>query len=430
MPNLVVPPPVPKRTEWNLLQRLKFGLAGVIVLDVLFVISLLNSQERHRQLLQTIGIDSAPSIIAANHIKVAIADMDAEVANEMLLKPGQGDTARKVYESRRLEAAEELITAAKNITYKGEFEAIEKLQVGLGQYEIGVQKARDFHERGDPQAIDLYKKASATLTDSLFKAADDLDGVNSSALNAAYDTENADAAHRRGFSSGLGVILLGYLLYLQWDLAGRTRRLVNPGLLAASFVALIMLSYSSRHLNDVKEDLRVAKMDAFDSLDALWHARAIAFAANADESKYLLDGDSTPYENSFFEEAEKSSSFLAKEMHNITFEGESAKAQEAVDRWQAYLNIDKAIRSDKKAKKVEAAIEICVGTKPGQSDFAFAQFDDSLRETIEINQKAFDKSIQSGFAELGTFDRDVEIGAAMIALFCGAGLFVRIREFL
>ena len=43
-------------------------------------------------------------------------------------------------------------------------------------------------------------------------------------------------------------------------------------------------------IGDAREDLRVAKEDAFDSIHALWQARAVAYDANGDETRYLLGG--------------------------------------------------------------------------------------------------------------------------------------------
>ena len=137
----------------------------------------------------------------------------------------------------------------------------------------------------------------------LFEAADSLDEANFRLIEDAFETDRSIAAGTRDAVGGTGVILLGLLVWVQWDLAQRVRRLLNAGLLWASIIALALLSSASTHLSSSANDLYVAKHDAFESLYTLWRARAVAFAANADESKYLLQDDGRADEDSFFAKA-------------------------------------------------------------------------------------------------------------------------------
>jgi len=67
------------------------------------------------------------------------------------------------------------------------------------------------------------------------------------------------------------------------------RRVLNPLLLAATLAALGSLVYSVSAMQQEQRQLKVAKEDAFDSIHALWRARAVSYWANSDESRYLLD---------------------------------------------------------------------------------------------------------------------------------------------
>ena len=122
---------------------------------------------------------------------------------------------------------------------------------------------------------------------------------------------------------------------------------------------------------------------------------------------------------------------MEKEIAKTTlFPGEREAAQETIDDWQYYLKIDAKIRQLKRDKNSAGAIALCLGRDPEQSDWAFARFDDALMHTIKINQRAFDESVDSGFAQLYRFNLTASIGAAAIAICCALGLFIRIREFL
>jgi hypothetical protein len=230
-------------------------------------------------------------------------------------------------------------------------------------------------------------------------------------------------------------LLLLLLAYIQWDLTNRVRRLLNPALLAASMLALGMGWLAISRLSSAAEDLRIAKEDAFTSIHALWQARAVGYSANADESKFLLEKDGSQAEKSFFQKAskiwsERGKSYLGDELANITFPGEKRAADETLKRWQAYLRTDARIRKLQKAGRLEEATALCLGRQQGESDWAFSRFDESLGKTIEINQRAFDSSVASGFGEMAGFYWVAAVGTVAIAGLCVAGLLIRIREYL
>jgi len=425
------------KKPWNSLQRLKAGLGFLIVVDALFLTALIMAANKHSELLNTVGVASAPSVVLAQKIKVEIGTMDAEAANELLAKPGEGQAARNNFAKSRDEVAEALVDAAKNITYSGERKAIRDLELGLGKYETTVQRARDFHDRGDPQALQIYRKDFDIKY--LFDRADDLAKVNDQHLEDAFSDDRSSARWARLAAMALGSVLFGLLIFVQWDLIKKTKRLVNPALLAASILTLGLTVSDGIRLSKASEDLRIAKEEAFDSLHYLWQCRAYAYAANADESKYLLNEDGRADEVAFFEKAQailplddpkNENGLLGKELHNITFLGEKEAALQAINTWKQYMAIDSQIRQLQRAKRHDDAVKLCLGDKQGQSDWAFSQFDGALMQTIGINQKAFENALHSGFRLLEEFNIIASIATGIIAICCCIGLFIRIREFL
>jgi hypothetical protein len=59
-------------------------------------------------------------------------------------------------------------------------------------------------------------------------------------------------------------------------------------------IAIIFTGYRTWAFLSASSHLKVAKEDAFVSLHALREASALAYSANADESRYLLDSSRTP----------------------------------------------------------------------------------------------------------------------------------------
>ena len=78
--------------------------------------------------------------------------------------------------------------------------------------------------------------------------------------------------------------------------------------------------------------------------------------------------------------------YLAAELNNITFPNEFVAAKETLQKFLDYLEIDQQIRD---LKDEQQAVELCLGTKPGQSNWAFEQFDAALSKTNKINRSHF-----------------------------------------
>ncbi len=446
-----VVPHLPPLTTPQILWR---ALWAVWILDVVFLIALLTGSRIHRAGMQTVGKDTAPSIIAAQHIKAALADMDANAANELLGEPGRTPEAVKAYESRRQEAAEALINAAGNITYGDkERDPILRVQLGLGAYEARIQKARDLHGEHNASFVGAYNAAANLMDGELLPAADDLDRANLEMLEQTYESQHSKSLASRGFIMAAAVVTLAFLVFVQNFLAKRTRRLINIPLLFATGITVGCAFYALHVLTAEQRDLKIAREDAFTSIHALRRAKALAYAANADESRYLLDGaNGAKHAQAFFTKRDELvkppqgetvqslaqatrlnldgfTGHLTDELKNITFPGEREAALETLRTFGEYLKADETIRSLQRGGNHQEAVNFCIGNKPGESNWAFAQFDNALGETLKINQEAFDKAVDSGFKALAHFDVAMSISAVIIGVLTLLGLMQRIREY-
>ena len=236
-------------------------------------------------------------------------------------------------------------------------------------------------------------------------------------------------------------------------LTKRTKRTLNILLLAATLLAFALLAYTSSAMGTEQRQLKVAKEDAFTSIHALWRARAVSYAANSDESRYLLDhAHAAEHERKFFAKSgllatlppgvrlediaakagarlQGFTGYLADELNNITFAGERDAATDALLRYEDYLAVDRQIRQLESSGKHREAIDLCIGSQVGQSDWAFDRFDKALGATLDINQTAFDQAVDQGLSALDGLDVKVSVAAALIALVIFLGLAARIREY-
>lgn len=442
--------------RWNSLQRLKFGRIVILGADALLLVAVIAGASVHRYAMKTVGKDTAPSIIAAQHIKSALADMDADAVNELLGAPIAMATADKAYEARRVEASKALIEAAKNITYgDAEQKPIETLQVGIGTYERLIQQARDLHQSGSPAVVAAYRDAAAVMDRTLLPAADALDAANNNESEKTYEGKSADSLLARWLVGFAGLLALGALGWTQLYITRLTRRMINPLLLAATFVTLAVTGFALLAMSSEQRHLKVAKEDSFASLHALWRARAVSYQANSDESRYLLDpAHAGEDQAAFFAKSdslvrlpasvdlhsllareangvkvEGFSGYLADELNNITFPGEREAAVTSLATWERYLAIDAAMRKLERDGQHAQAVALCLGASEGQSDWAFEQFDKALLATLDINQAAFDDAVAKGFAALNLLEIEAAVAAAAAAVLVFMGCAARIREY-
>ena len=412
---------------WTTPALLRLGVYGVIGASLLFMIAVITGARNHRQAMQSIGRDAAPSIIAAQHIRSALADMDASAAQELL--PGGNPAAAARFEARRQEAVSAIVGAAENITYgDAERVPIQNLVFGLGTYTAKVQTALDLSRPNDRRSLDAYRSAAEIMDRQLVPAADRLDRANRTVLDDTYARQRAISSASMLFLLLAALVLCGVLIALQMFLARRMRRVVNPLLVLATIIAAFFTIYTVRSFQAGNDDLKIAKEDAFDSIHALWQARALAYSAHADESRFLLEPyRSDAYDDNAFREkadriahfpaagdsADPASGYLADELKNVTFSGEREAATETIARFRDYLALHAQLKTN--------------GQAPSKQ--AFDKFDAALERTLAINQQAFEQAVSRGFSDVSGFEILAPIAAFLIAAFSFLGLLPRIREY-
>lgn len=447
--------PAPARA-WNTLHMLKAGRAAVLACLALLLVAILVGVGVHRAAMKTVGKDAAPSIIAAQHIKYALANMDVDAVDELLLPPEDAAGTFRAYEAKRVEAAQALIAAAENITYgESERRPIQTLEVGMGTYERLIQKLRDDHEARRPEAVQDYRDAAKLLDGTLLPAADALDQANHDVLERTYSRQATTSFAARAFVLLTALLALAAMVIVQLFLSRRTRRTFNPLLLLATLLLLGLTVWALAAMGEEQSDLRLAKEDAFTSIHALWRTRELAYEAKSDESRLLYDPARAGFDQSYFLQKVASvaelppsqtatqvgaqlgsgghvhgfSGYLADELNNTTFSGEREAALRTFADFENYVSTETEVDRLERNGQVKQALETCLGPGPAQSEGAFALFDASLEKTLSINQTAFDESVQSGLAALQFADLEAIVIAALIAVLIFLGFSPRIREY-
>jgi hypothetical protein len=398
--------------------------------------------------LSSMGGTQAPQVQAATGLYFALNDMDAQIANVLLAAAGLAPSAARgdylaAYARDREAAYADLQQAA--VTAAGNAAAERQLRLVLdrtGQYEALAADALLASQQGaaagpgtggaagTAPAAGYYRQATDLMRTGILPQVSSLAGVSSARLDADYAAGRSAA--RAGMTAAIvaGLVLLAVLAGLQAFLARRFRRRVNPALAAATLAALVMVAAAAARLDAGAGHLKVAKQDAFDSVVALSQARAVSYAANADESRYLADpGRAAMYQQSFLARSQQLAAvgnagaggppqyeaaldedvhlyqvipgyvrfggYLGAEFRNITFPGERAAAEATLLAYQRYQRDDGQLRALARTSP-RAAAEFDAGTRPGQSDWAFGQYDQALSALIGINQRAFTAAVAAG----------------------------------
>lgn len=408
------------------------GCLGAFLFCLLSIITI----NQHEHAVVTVGRDAAPSVIAAHQIKTGVERMDADLANELLYPRGseEGKQMFADFEKWRAVVGKQMIAAAKNITY-GEAEQIpiENIQYSLGVFEMYAQSARDARLLGrDAEVLRIYKRARATLEDTVLPNAEALNKANSDKLESIYSQEISRSSLSCGFILAVGLLLIGLLLFTQGYLAKRFHRRLSVPLLVATLCTVIFVQHLYKELRTNAYDLKVAKEDAYNSIVALLEARSNAYAADAAQSRSLLDREkSTSHEKYFSDKVATVASFLpghnfaetiararsqlnveaqyklpgftgslADELKNIRFEGEARSALEALEAFSNYCLANAAMQQLEQAGAHGDAVHIGLGYSPNQSKYWFANFDDALQQTLDINQEHFGRAVKSAFRDI------------------------------
>jgi hypothetical protein len=421
-----------------------------------------------------IGGHDALLVEQSNALYYAVSDMDAQVGNVLLTGSDPALAADQqqdlaLYAGDQQHAEQYLqqvaVTAAANPAAQ---QAVSSVLDALGRYEALAADAILVNQRGhDPAGrpsaatLSYFQQATDLMSTIVLPAAASLTTANANALDMSYAQDRSTASSGQVLVLMLGLAVAGALLGTQMFLAARFRRLVNPALAAATVLAVALGIAAAVQLGAQAGNLKVAKQDAFDSVLALTAARAVSYDANADETRFLVDpGRTLAYQDAFLRKSQELANvgnvgifsydaalatdvgayqanhadvrfggYLGTEFRNITFPGERAAATRALLAYQVYERYDRKLRAMAKTNLAQA-IAFDIGTSPGQSDWAFNQWDGALGSVITINENAFTAAIRAGHTTGSPWIVLIPaMGTALIAALAIAGTHKRLAEY-
>jgi hypothetical protein len=362
------------RGSWSTPRRIKVGAAAAVALACCLAAAFVVVFGGLGGQFASIGGRDAPEVDAATGLYFSVNDMDAQVANILLVGNDVSLAADRsqdvaIYAGDRATADQDLqqatVTEAGDAAAEGELRSVLDR---LGQYEAlaadailtdqAAGTAASAPGRAPAASLTYYRQATDLMRTGILPQVGALTTVSASSLDARYQSGRATAGTGIVLVAVTGALLLAVLAVMQLYLFRRFRRLVNPALAAATLVGVVLVAVTAAGLSAESGHLKVAKQDAFDSIIALTQARAESYDANADESRYLVDpGRGAQYQQSFLSKSQELADvgnvgifgydaalaadiraysadnsdvafggYLGAEFRNITFTGERAAA--------------------------------------------------------------------------------------------------------
>ena len=463
-----------RRGRWSSPARLRAAALTAVLLACCLSVLAAVLLGQIRGDFQAIGQRDAPEADATTGVYFALNDMDAQVANVLLVG---GDTALAANRTQDLatyasdrEVAEQdlqqaMVAEAGNPAAERE---LGQVLDRVGQYQslaadalLVSQQSKSAAGHAPAAAIAYFHQATSLMQAGILPAVGSITTVSTAKLDSAYHGGKSAAGSGTGWLVLLGALLAVGLIALQFRLAVRFRRLVNPALVAATVLAVAFVAVTAARFNAESGHLDVARRDAFGSIQALTLARAVSYDANADESRYLVDPSrATQYQQSFLAKSRqivnvgpvgisgydaalaadiaayqrdnsdvRFGGYLGAEFRNITFAGERRAAVATLLAFQRYERDDRTLRA-LAAKNLPAAVSYDIGTAPSQSDGAFNQYDAALSSVIGINSSMFTAAVADG--EQGALGWELglpALGLVLIATLTVAGVRPRLAEY-
>ena len=451
------------------------ALAAVVVLAIggFYIVANI-AVGNARDGLRVIGHDAGPQVLATGDLYFALSDMDSQVASILLTgrggSPGVGQQELARYSQDRAVADRAALQAAElSVGDPADQAAVRSILDGLGRYERLAGQAivlneQAHHPAGPPPAnvIAVYRQATDLMTLELLPPAYNLTLEGGATVRGAYAAKRSAVLSGRLWMALAGLAVIAALVALQFFIAARFRRRLNPALAVAT-LGLVLLTVSAvRLLSGEAAHLQAAKTSGFDSILTMSRARAISNSLHADESRFLLDpGRADTYSLAYLDKSQtvlyvasgnlgeyytalgasmKAYRANPRAVGFLGFYGDEARAHPGLavtavlSRFQQFQADDQRIRQLAGGGQDRQAVMLLTGRTAGSSGYDFDQYDQAVVSLIGQHRATFDQAISAGDRELG---RSVvgnwavllllaALGAAVLVV---AGVWARLREY-
>ncbi|MGN9837851.1 hypothetical protein ACTMTI_07005 [Nonomuraea sp. H19] len=428
-------------------------ISGVTVASLaLLLAALVAGSSAARDGLQVIGHDAGPQVVATAGLYLALSDMDAQVANALVMGNGYAQQRREAvarYERRRSEANQALLKAFELAgDNPAERRTVQSVLDGLGRYERLAGQAllldeRAGHAPGPPpeEVVVTYRQATDLMRRELLPQAYNLTLESGTIVRRTYDEKALMVPLLRIAVMVAGLIMLGCLLWLQIFLARRFRRVFGPALMAATLMTAAALIFAEAELGRDQQALHEAKTAGFDPMLTLAKARAISNSMQGDQSRYLLDKErADTYEHTYLDKSLSMIYFEAGNLdtyHDKVIKGSTdflgllgpelvgRQGTAALAAYRSFQAADQDFRELVTSGRTNEA----VAARLGPVAASFDAYDRALVALAGRHEDSFERAISTGESALKELWVLLPFAIGGIGVLVIAGVWPRLKEY-
>ncbi|UIX34548.1 hypothetical protein LUX31_33595 [Streptomyces sp. GQFP] len=229
--------------------------------------------------------NSQPLSSAAADIYSSLADANTAASSGFLAGGDETADSRERYQRDIRNAAAKLSDAATNSEPDSPSAAtIARLNELLTEYTGYIERARANNRLGFPVGGSYLRLANEKMQDEMLPEAEKLYARENQRLRSDY----ADATSYPWAAIGLGVVVLGALVWAQRRNYRRTNRVLNHGLVAATATATIVLLWLVAGQSFARSGLNDSYDHGIRSLNVLHDARIASLKARGNENLTLV----------------------------------------------------------------------------------------------------------------------------------------------
>jgi hypothetical protein len=379
---------------------------------------------QRQQALTTVLKHTEPLAFAAGRLYTTLSVADAAAATAFIAQ-AEPRTVRQRYEQAITDAAVAVTRASSGLTDERLVGLLGRINAELAVYTGLIEIARTNNRAGDPVGSSYLSEASALMQSTILPDAQQLYRQTSELVDA--ETTASTQIPAPVILVITATVVFGSFSH-RW-LARRTKRRINPGLVAGALAILVMVVWVGTALAISTSASRSAKNTAAESVKSITNMSINAQQARADETLSLIRrGDEEIRKQSFYERIDamhhELDQYLARP--DAVDKGDLQNASELLNQWR---RADDRINAYISVGNYRAATEVALGSGENDSTPAFDKLDRALGKAMEQSRNQLRDDIlnaRRGLAGATVGGVVLSLGAAVaVAL----GLWPRLSEY-
>jgi hypothetical protein len=379
---------------------------------------------QRQQALTTVMKHTEPLAFAAGRLYTTLSVADAAAATAFIAR-AEPRTVRQRYEQAITDAAVAVTRASSGLTDEPLVQLLGRINAELAVYTGLIEIARTNNRAGNPVGSSYLSEASALMQSTILPDAQRLYHETSARVDA--ETTASTQIPAPVILVVTATVVFGAAAH-RW-LARRTKRRINPGLVAGALAILVMVVWVGTALAISTSGSRSAKDTAAESLKTVTDLSISAQQARADETLSLIRrGDEEVRKQSFYERIDAMHKQLDEYLsrRDAVDKSDLQGADQLLTQWR---RADDRINSYISVGNYRAATQVALGNGEEDSTPAFDKLDSALGKAMEQSRDQLRDDIlnaRRGLAGATVGGVVLSLGAAVaVAL----GLWPRLSEY-